>query len=248
MDHQGRQSSRQCRPDQFQAEGSRGAQPYRARLRARADRADGYMLPVQRWNAKRRRGKRWVTEKWKTRRGKVFLVPGDGPVGYRLPLGASLPMCRHRLSLCRAARSLDAARSLPTPEDLLPAADTAHDFATGRLAASRRARAGPGTLNEQTSAKSSGAVRTAMSVEPRDGRLCVFMPPVERSRTISNWSPLRRRRPRRSACRCTSRAMRRRTIHALNVMRVAPDPGVIEVNIHPASSWQECVDDHRGDL
>ena len=28
----------------------------------------------------------------------------------------------------------------------------------------------------------------------------------------------------------------------INVMRVAPDPGVIEVNIHPASNWQDCVD------
>lgn len=28
----------------------------------------------------------------------------------------------------------------------------------------------------------------------------------------------------------------------INVIRVAPDPGVIEVNIHPAASWQECVD------
>jgi uncharacterized protein (DUF2126 family) len=27
----------------------------------------------------------------------------------------------------------------------------------------------------------------------------------------------------------------------MNVIRVAPDPGVIEVNIHPARSWQECV-------
>ena len=27
----------------------------------------------------------------------------------------------------------------------------------------------------------------------------------------------------------------------LNVIRVAPDPGVIEVNIHPAHTWQDCV-------
>ncbi|MCP6606623.1 transglutaminase family protein, partial [Klebsiella pneumoniae] len=27
----------------------------------------------------------------------------------------------------------------------------------------------------------------------------------------------------------------------LNVIRVAPDPGVIEVNIHPATSWDDCV-------
>ncbi|MGO6907593.1 transglutaminase family protein, partial [Rhizobium ruizarguesonis] len=28
----------------------------------------------------------------------------------------------------------------------------------------------------------------------------------------------------------------------INVIRVAPDPGVIEVNIHPASNWKDCVD------
>jgi uncharacterized protein (DUF2126 family) len=27
----------------------------------------------------------------------------------------------------------------------------------------------------------------------------------------------------------------------MNVIRVAPDPGVIEVNIHPAKSWEDCV-------
>ena len=77
-----------------------------------------------------------------------------------------------------------------------------------------------------------GIVRTALAVEPRDGRLCVFMPYVGDARGLS-----RGRRGGRSGGRAA-----RHPVHIegyappadprLDVIKVTPDPGVIEVNLH----------------
>jgi uncharacterized protein (DUF2126 family) len=84
-----------------------------------------------------------------------------------------------------------------------------------------------------------GAVRTAISVEPRDGRLCVFMPPVE---DVEDYLDLvaAAEAAAEMGLPSISRAMRRPRSAAERDPR-GPDPGVIEVNIHPAHSWEDCV-------
>ncbi|MCF3640393.1 transglutaminase family protein [Rhizobium sp. TRM95111] len=194
-------------------------------------RPSGYVLPVQAWNAKAT-GRRWVSEKWRTRRGKLFLVPGDSPVGYRLPLG-SLPYLSP--SSYPYINQADPSEDKPPLPDFKPAARPLAE-------ASFQATEGGQDRVEQVRSEIVGTVRTAMSVEARDGRLSVFMPPVER---VEDYLELI------AAAEAAAEALGL-PVHIegyvpphderINVIRVAPDPGVIEVNIHPASNWQDCVD------
>ncbi|WP_105434694.1 DUF2126 domain-containing protein [Neorhizobium tomejilense] len=192
----------------------------------------GYVLPVQAWNAQAT-GKRWISEKWRTRRGRIFLVPGDSPVGYRLPLGTLPYVPPSQFPYIHEADP--SIPRQPLPEAIIPAgrAMPESSFKAGDAA-------NPGRV-EQTLGEIGGAVRTAVSVEARDGRLCVFMPPVEK---IEDYLELI------AAAENAATALGL-AVHIegyapphderINVIRVAPDPGVIEVNIHPAASWKETV-------
>ena len=193
----------------------------------------GYVLPVQRWNAQAdppaaAAPQRWQSEKWSLRRGKLFLVPGDSPVGFRLPL-PSLPW------IPRASYPTIVARDTLEPRGPLPDRDEiAQHF---EHAASEMGARQPRIEQESIE----GAVRTALSVEPRDGVLCVFMPPVK---MLEDYLELL------AAVEASVEAAGM-PVHIdgypppfdprINVIKVTPDPGVIEVNIHPSESWRALV-------
>jgi uncharacterized protein (DUF2126 family) len=240
-------------PDNFDPHDPKIDDPYeRARILKLLDSnlgaPKGFVLPLQRWSARAKSG--WLSEIWRTRRGRLFLVPGDSPLGFRLPLQTLPHLAAVDYPHPVPADPFAERRPLSDPRITHPIGPQVFHNARGEATSPPLA---PETLVMQrapsaaTRAAEAGLpVRTALSVEVRDGRLCVFMPPVE---TLNDYLEL-------IATVEATAAELGLPIHIegyapppdprLNVLKVTPDPGVIEVNIQPATSWREAVDITNG--
>jgi uncharacterized protein (DUF2126 family)/transglutaminase-like putative cysteine protease len=204
----------------------------------------GHVLPVMR-NPRADALPRWQSGSWFLRSERCYLVPGDSPLGWRLPLD-SLPW----------AKDTDRP-SMPMPDPTqafppLPPHRTLR-YAMGNEEPGRAAglpagitdadRRGLAATRAPAPFQSAASVtRTAMCAQPREGRLYVFMPPTA---ALEDYLELV------AAVEATAADMRLPVIlegyeppkdPRLASLRVTPDPGVIEVNIHPAHGWDELVD------
>ncbi len=177
----------------------------------------GYVLPLEALapEAGRKPAEvHWASSAWPVRREHLYLLSGDSPMGYRLPL-SSLPW--------QAPEDEEPivhpdpfAERLPLPEGVTP---------VGR-----------------TEAKGGRVVKTALCVEVRDGRLCVFLPPLPRledfvalvgaieAAAVKTGTPVR------------VEGYLPPPDPRLERLFVTPDPGVIEVNVHPVTNWRTLIE------
>ncbi len=206
----------------------------RARLRRLfergLDRVVGYALPLS-WDSM---SNRWVSSRWRFRREHMFLIPGDSPMGLRLPLDSLAwePANRRQPLIPRDPFA---------PKPVLPAS---FGEVHARYATPVVAQQPTGGVYDQGYADVEGSVtgylvRTALCVEPRDGRLNLFVPPMTH---LEHWLEFM------AAVEETARELQLPVVlegyppphdDRLRRLHVTPDPGVIEVNVPPVSNWNE---------
>jgi len=267
----------------------------RVRLRRvftqKLDAVIGYMLPIEAGNADTDApalaGPGWKTGPWFLRDDRMYLIPGDSPMGYRLPLD-SQPWTRKADYPYLVERDPTAPRgSLPSATDYrarysgLPTGDRAGADRGGVPYAFGAPESAPAALRMQSPGDGPGRAtddsidpttprqprrgesahwitRSALCVEVRDPRrangpaaeklgsasgvLYVFMPPLARLEDYLDLVAAIEATAEQLGVKIVMEGYPPPRDPRLKMLQVTPDPGVIEVNIHPAHNWRELVD------
>ena len=191
----------------------------------------GSVLPLRR----RAQGgtRRWQSGRWLVRGDTLFLVPGDSPLGLRLPL-ESLPWAEPASIEPEIAPDPFAQRPALRPQAVLRGSMGPPPGPADHPPLHAGSRPVPGRPEPDM-------VRTALTVESRGGIVHVFFPPLTEA---EDWLELV------AAVEATAQEFAHPVVlegylppedpRLLN-FSVTPDPGVIEVNVHPAAGWAEHV-------
>jgi len=190
------------------------------------EKVTGYALPLQ-YQTKGNEGA-WYSQSWEFRHQHMYLVPGDSPMGLRIPLN-SLPW--------QAEKEMTPERSTfePRPQLTERWGEVARRYDKLETVSAEQ----PHADDEFTPGH---VIHTSICVQPRSGRLYVFLPPLTH---LEHYIDLL------AAIEMTAEKLQMQVIlegyqppndPRLQRLAITPDPGVIEVNIHPASDWRTLVD------
>ncbi|HPW30583.1 MAG TPA: transglutaminase family protein, partial [Rhodoferax sp.] len=247
----------------------------------------GYVLPLKATDPLARTDARWTTGPWFFRDERMYLMPGDSPMGLRLPLD-SLPWVSksdypymierdptesrgelppYAAMAGRYTNAVAAPSSLPFVAGSVAPTEAARKFqsasATGESSITANARTSlqpePAQYSQAPNRFESAhwITRTALCVEVRDPRrasgpkaeavgeksgvLYIFMPPLERLEDYLDLLAAIEATAKEQGVKLVLEGYPPPRDPRLKLLQVTPDPGVIEVNIHPVNNWKELV-------
>jgi len=179
------------------------------------DKIIGYALPLAWLTEGNEEG--WQSCRWYFKRDVMYLIPGDSPLGYRLPLD-SIPW---------QAPAKDPAS--------FPKDPFSNDDDLNIKPARKQA------VKSKIVAKEAEEVifKTALCIEVRDGRLHVFLPPISRMSHYLVLLDAIETVAVKLKCPIAFEGYEPPRDDRMRKLMITPDPGVIEVNVHPAHDWPE---------
>jgi uncharacterized protein (DUF2126 family)/transglutaminase-like putative cysteine protease len=190
------------------------------------DQTIGYVLPI----ARSADDSQWQSGRWFLRADRCYLIPGDSPIGYRLPLDSQPWTAKGDYPFIHA----------PDPSRSFPALRSHAQIREQVREGFHQPAAGERVPQQKESA--ADIARTSMCAEPRNGVLYIFMPPA---RELEHYLELV------AAVEAAAEALAQPVIiegyeppndPRISNFRVTPDPGVIEVNVQPSANWQQLAE------
>ncbi|HQR74172.1 MAG TPA: transglutaminase family protein [Sulfurovum sp.] len=166
----------------------------------------------------------WVSSSWEFKRGRLLLIPGDSPLGLRLPMDSLIENPEFELGLH------------PEP-DLFAKVPKLAKF---RKKAKKQC-AKTETLRLTTD-PGGMFVRTALNCEIRSGKLYIFLPPLNHTEAFLKLIAAIEAVAAKLDIKVVLEGYEPAHDLRLDTIKVTPDPGVIEVNIQPVTSWRELTD------
>ncbi|MBU2938538.1 transglutaminase family protein [Lacinutrix sp. C3R15] len=175
----------------------------------------GHLLPLNFTQGK------WFTSAWTFRRQHLFLTPGNSPMGLRLPLNSLMEKPEHEVFPVYEPDLFSKKKRFPSFRNIVKKRHK--EFLDHGLDTNL-----PNYF-----------VRTALCAEIREGKLYLFLPPLEAAENFLDLI---------AAIEFTAKELNVPVImegydppkdNRLESLKITPDPGVIEVNVQPVNNWKD---------